>query len=92
MCREWEYLAIPPDVLAARLGEPTALLGDGAAGIVSRHARVAPPHRRLPSAAAVGVLGLARFRTGEVVSAAELSPLYLRPSEAWLKRHGVAVH
>ncbi len=92
MCREWEYLAIPPDALSARLGEPTVLLGDGAAGIASRHARVAPPHRRLPSAAAVGVLGLARFRAGEVVSAAELSPLYLRPSEAWLKGRGVPVH
>ena len=48
----------------------------------------------VPSQARVVVLmGEAqRFRAGEVVSAAELSPLYLRPSEAWLKRRGVAVH
>ena len=92
MRREWDYLAIPPESLAVRLAEPTILLGDGGASIPSRHARVAPPHRRLPSPAAVGVLGLARFRAGDVVSATELSPLYLRPSEAELKRRGVAVH
>jgi len=92
MSREWEYLAVAPEDLAARLGEPTVLLGDGAAGIVSRYARLAPPHRHLPSAAAVAVLGRARFRAGETVSAAELSPLYLRPSQAELKRRGVPVH
>lgn len=92
MRREWDYLAIPPESLAARLGEPTVLLGDGAATVPSRHARVAPPHRRMPSPAAVGVLGLARFHAGEVVSATELSPLYLRPSEAELRRRGVPVH
>jgi tRNA threonylcarbamoyladenosine biosynthesis protein TsaB len=92
MCRQWEYLAISSESLAARLGEPTVLVGDAAVGVVSRHARVVPPHRRLPSAAAVGVLGLARFRAGEVVTATELSPFYLRPSEAELKRRGVAIH
>jgi tRNA threonylcarbamoyladenosine biosynthesis protein TsaB len=92
MRREWDYLALTPDALAERLSEPTVLLGDGAAGIASRHARLAPPHRRLPSAAAVGVLGLGYFRAGEVVSARDLSPFYLRPSEAELRRRGVPVH
>jgi tRNA threonylcarbamoyladenosine biosynthesis protein TsaB len=92
MRREWEYLALPPDELAGRLGEPTILLGDGAHLIRSPYARLAPPHRRLPSAAAVGVLGLASFAAGQTVSAAELSPFYLRPSEAELKRRAVAVH
>jgi hypothetical protein len=46
----------------------------------------------MPSPAAVGILGLARFRAHEVVSATELSPFYLRPSEAELKRRGVPVH
>lgn len=92
MRREWDYLAIPPGSLADRLDEPTVLLGDGAGSVLSRHARVAPAHRRMPSAAAVGVLGLARFRAGEVVSATELLPFYLRPSEAELKRRGVPVH
>jgi tRNA threonylcarbamoyladenosine biosynthesis protein TsaB len=92
MRREWDYLAISSEALAARLDEPTVFVGDAAATVASRHARVAPPHRRMPSAAAVGILGLARFRAGEVVSATELSPFYLRPSEAELKRRGVPVH
>ena len=92
MRREWDYLAITPESLALRLTEPTILLGDGATSIAARHARLAPPHRRTPSAAAVGVLGLARFRAGEVVSATELVPFYLRPSEAELKRRAVPVH
>ena len=92
MRREWEYLALAPASLAARLTEPTILLGDGAHAVPSRHVRVAPAHRRMPSAAAVGVLGLARFQAGQIVSARELSPFYLRPSEAELKRRAVPVH
>ena len=92
MSREWEYLALTPEALAARLTGPTIVLGDGAHAVASRHARVAPPHRRLPSAAAVGVLGLARFRAGQVASARDVSPFYLRPSGAELKRGAVTVH
>ena len=92
MRRHWDYLALAPEALASRLTEPTIVLGDGAHLIASRHARVAPPHRRLPSAAAVGVLGLARFRSGDVTSAGALSPFYLRPLEAELKRRAVTVH
>lgn len=92
MRREWDYLALAREALAARLSEPTVLVGDGAEAVASRHVRLAPPHRRMPSAAAVGVLGLTRFRAGEVVSATELAPIYLRPSAAELKRHGVPVH
>lgn len=92
MRREWDDEALALETLAARLTEPTLLLGDGAAAVPSPYARLAPPHRRLPSAAAVGVLGLARFSAGQVVSAAELSPFYLRPPQAELKRRGVAIH
>jgi tRNA threonylcarbamoyladenosine biosynthesis protein TsaB len=92
MRREWDYLALSPEALASRLAEPTILVGDRAHVIVSRHARVAPPHRLVPSAAAVGVLGLARFRAGQIVSAGELSPFYLRPPEAELKRRALTVH
>jgi tRNA threonylcarbamoyladenosine biosynthesis protein TsaB len=92
MRREWDYLALAPDALAARLVEPTILLGGGSHVVSSRHARLAPPHRRLPSPAAVGVLGLRCFQTGQVVSATELSPFYLRPSEAELRHRAVALH
>ena len=90
MRRDWEYAALAPEALALRLSEPTLLIGDGAAGIVSSHARLTPPPRRLPSPACVGALGLTRLQRGDTVSAAALSPLYLRPSEAELKLRAVA--
>jgi tRNA threonylcarbamoyladenosine biosynthesis protein TsaB len=86
MHREWEYLAVAPAALAARLDEPTLVVGDGAPSIDSPHARTLPAPRRLPSPACVGALGLACLRRGESVAAADLAPLYLRPSEAELKR------
>ena len=90
MRRDWEYVALAPEALAMRLSEPTILVGDGAAGIASAHARLIPPPRRLPSPACVGALGLTRLQRGDTVSAAALTPLYLRPSEAELKRRAVA--
>lgn len=91
MRREWDYLALAPEALEARLAEPVIVLGDGAAAIATPHARPAPPHRRAPSPAAVGVMGLSRLRAGSVVPAADLVPIYLRPSEAELKRRAVAI-
>ena len=91
MRREWDYLALAPAALAARLDEPVLVVGDGAGGVRSPYARAVPPPRRLPSPACVGALGLARLRRGETVTAAALSPLYLRPSEAELRRRGIAV-
>jgi tRNA threonylcarbamoyladenosine biosynthesis protein TsaB len=91
MKREWDYLALSPDELAARIEEPTILVGDAAASIHSASARLAPPGRRLPSPACVGQLALERLERGDHVSPAQLVPLYLRPSEAELKRRGVAV-
>jgi tRNA threonylcarbamoyladenosine biosynthesis protein TsaB len=90
--REWDYAALAPEALAARLGEPVILLGDGAHLVPSAHARLAPPHRRVPSPGAVGVLGLGRLAAGESVDAAALAPIYLRPSEAELKHRGHAIH
>ena len=90
MRRDWEYAALAPEALALRLSEPTLLIGDGAAGIASTHARLIPPPRRLPSPACVGALGVTRLQRGDTVSAAALSPLYLRPSEAELKLRAVA--
>jgi tRNA threonylcarbamoyladenosine biosynthesis protein TsaB len=90
MQREWEYLALSPEELAERLTEPVILAGDGASSIRSPHARLVPPPRRLPSPACVGTLGVDRLRRGETVGAAALAPLYLRPSEAELRRRVLA--
>ena len=91
MRREWEYQALTPESLAARLGEPVILLGDAAPAIRSPHARPAPPSHRAPSPAWVALLGVERLRAGETVAPADLVPIYLRPSEAELKRRAVAV-
>jgi tRNA threonylcarbamoyladenosine biosynthesis protein TsaB len=90
MRREWDDLALAPDALAARLSEPVILLGDGATAVRSPHARVLPSPRRVPSPACVGALGLERLRRGDTVAAAALAPIYLRPSEAELKRRVLA--
>ncbi len=88
---EWEYLALAPEALAARLGEPVIVLGAAAPAIRSPHARPAPPSHRAPSPAWVALLGVERLRGGETVAPAELVPIYLRPSEAELKRRALAV-
>ena len=90
MRREWEYLALSPAAFAERLTEPVIVMGDGAAAIRSPLARSLPPPRRVPSPACVGALGLERLRRGDAVAAAALQPIYLRPSEAELKRRVVA--
>lgn len=91
MRRQWEYLALPPDELARRLTEPVVLCGDGARSIDSPFVRIAPPARRLPSPATVAELGHALLVAGRGVSAAELAPIYVRPSEAELGRRGAGV-
>jgi len=68
------------------------LVGDAAGLIATPHGRLAPPHRRVSSPSAVGVLGLTRLAAGEAVSAADLVPIYLRPSEAELKRRVAALN
>jgi tRNA threonylcarbamoyladenosine biosynthesis protein TsaB len=92
MRREWDYVALSPAALAARLAEPVLGVGDGVALIDSPWLTPVWPVRRGPSAAVVGWLGAERLRRGESVAPAELLPLYLRPSEAELKRRAVAVH
>ncbi len=91
MRRQWDYLAIAPDDLARRLDEPVIVVGDGAESISSPFARRVEPPRRGPAPAVVGALGHSRLAIGDTVAVAELVPIYLRPSEAELKRRGAAV-
>jgi tRNA threonylcarbamoyladenosine biosynthesis protein TsaB len=91
MRRQWDYLAVAPDELARRLDEPVIVIGDGADAIHSPFTHRVTPPRRGPSPAVVGALGLARLAIHDTVAAADLVPIYLRPSEAELKRRGAAV-
>ena len=91
MRREWNYLALAPADLARRLDEPVIVLGDAADQVDSPHARRIRPARRGPSPAAVGFLGHSRLAVGDTIAPADLVPIYLRPSEAELKRRDVAV-
>jgi tRNA threonylcarbamoyladenosine biosynthesis protein TsaB len=91
MRRQWDYLALSPDELARRLDEPVIVVGDGAEAIASAFARRVEPPRRGPAPAVVGALGRARLARAETVAVADLVPIYLRPSEAELKRRGAAV-
>jgi len=91
MHREWEYLALAPDDLARRFDEPVIVVGDAAEAIESPFARRVRPPRRGPAPAVVGALGHARLAIGDTVAVADLVPIYLRPSEAELKRRDAAV-
>lgn len=91
MHRVWEYLAIAPADLARRLEEPVIVLGEAADQIDSPYARRVRPPRRGPSPASVGALGYSRLAIGDTVAPADLVPIYLRPSEAELKRRGAAL-
>jgi tRNA threonylcarbamoyladenosine biosynthesis protein TsaB len=91
MRRQWDYLAVAPDELARRLDEPVIVVGDGAEAIDSPLARRVEPRRHGPAPAVVGALGRARLELGDTAAVADLVPIYLRPSEAELKRRGAAV-
>src|SRR3989304_1066413 len=93
MSRDWEYLAVAPEALCDRLRGPVIFVGDavGTLGGLRRarlgdNARFAPAGRRQPSPGCVGALGHALLLAGQTVDASALTPLYLRPSEAELKR------
>jgi tRNA threonylcarbamoyladenosine biosynthesis protein TsaB len=89
--REWDYLALRPADLAARLDEPVLLVGDGAGSVASPWVHRVPPPRGLPSPATVAWLGRQRLAAGDVVAPADLVPIYLRPSEAEIGRRADAI-
>lgn len=93
MSRDWEYLALPPEALCERLTGPVIFVGDAVDTLgglfrarLGDNARFAPAGRRLPSPGCVGALGHVLLLAGRTVDASALTPLYLRPSEAELKR------
>lgn len=79
---------LPPARLAASLEGAVYFVGDGArryeavlrAALPEAH--FAPPGLSMPRASAVGFAGLAHWRAGLEVEAAQLAPVYLRKSQA----------
>jgi len=80
MCREREYLALPPELAAAGLTAPVILLGDGIEACrpwldgQGDGIRIAPAAQRLPAAATVAELGHAVLAAGDGVGAEALPP------------------
>ena len=77
---------------ASSIGKKLCFLGDGADSrreeflSLAPDAVIAPPHVRMPSAAAAAVLGEMLFREGKAVSGYELEPVYLKKTQAEQER------
>jgi len=81
--------AIPPELLAKRISQPTVFSGRGAIvyretilKILGEKAHFAPPDLNYPDAAAVARVGLSAIERGEEAELFSLEPLYLRKPDA----------
>ena len=87
------YLVVKPQRLVALINERTVLLGDGlirygdylAAELADRMVR-APAHLNAIHGTAIAWLAMARLQRGFTEDLAACAPLYVRPSEAEIKR------
>ena len=98
MERRWEYLAISPEGLAERLQTDVIFVGDAVQPFhpllserLGDRAHFAPVAHQLPAAAAVAALGMKLLAAGNGVAPDALVPLYIRSSEAELRRRRASV-
>ncbi len=89
--REGDFLVLPPEVLAARLTEPTVLVGDGVALYGERLRELAGDRALLlassclfASAATVGMLAWPLLHRHGSADPAAVVPIYVRASDAEL--------
>jgi tRNA threonylcarbamoyladenosine biosynthesis protein TsaB len=89
--------ALAPEALCALIRKPTLLFGDGLAAyretfghLLGEHLLIPPVANRGGRAACVAELGRQRLLAGERADLASLTPAYLRPSEAELRRRPAA--
>jgi tRNA threonylcarbamoyladenosine biosynthesis protein TsaB len=91
-----DYLLLPPAALAARIQEPTLITGPG----LDRYAELfkevlgdlavfPPPESRHVRAGVLARLGLEQFAAGQIPDLDKLTPFYLRPADAELKKPAV---
>ena len=96
--RRWEYLAISPEELVERLEADVIFVGDALQSLrqllserLGDRAHFAPLTHRLPAAARVAELGMKLLAEGKGVAPDGLVPLYIRSSEAELRRRRASV-
>jgi tRNA threonylcarbamoyladenosine biosynthesis protein TsaB len=88
-----EPSVLTPEKLLDKISQPTLLLGNGALryrellqNSLGENATFAPPTRIMPSADEVALLALHRLQQGQTDEPMSLEPIYLRKSDAELKR------
>jgi tRNA threonylcarbamoyladenosine biosynthesis protein TsaB len=89
------YLVLPPHDLAEHVHDPVLFVGNGSEvygpllrELLGAKAVFASRRFRFPRAAVIGRLGLSRLALGQADALDTLEPLYLRPSEAEMKKAG----
>lgn len=92
LVRQAPYQVIPPAELINQIYERTIFLGDALdvyreffSGELGDLAIFAPYSQRLPRAAVVAEIGLAKLKTGELLDIATSEPLYIRRADAEIK-------
>lgn len=88
-----EYLAITPEDLADRISEKTVLVGDALLSYgdyllreLGEQVVQAPPHLNIVQASSVAWLARQKLRLGIHLDVSSCTPLYVRPSEAEIKK------
>ncbi|HLC42938.1 MAG TPA: tRNA (adenosine(37)-N6)-threonylcarbamoyltransferase complex dimerization subunit type 1 TsaB [Methylomirabilota bacterium] len=96
--RCWEYLAISFEELVDRVRTDVIFVGDAVQPFrhllserLGEQAHFAPLARQLPTAAAVAELGMKLLAAGNGVAPDGVVPLYIRSSEAELRRRRASV-
>jgi tRNA threonylcarbamoyladenosine biosynthesis protein TsaB len=92
LVRQSSYQVITPAELVKQIKEKTIIIGDAidVYGDFFREklgglAVFAPNAQRLPRAAVIAEMGLARLKVGEILDLASSEPIYIRPSDAEVK-------
>ncbi|MGQ9921640.1 MAG: tRNA (adenosine(37)-N6)-threonylcarbamoyltransferase complex dimerization subunit type 1 TsaB [Desulfobacca sp.] len=95
--RQGDYLLLQPAALAAALQTATILTGPGLERygalfqeLLGAKAVLPPPELRLVRASVLARLGLAHLEAGQVPNLDCLTPFYLRPADAEIKRLAAA--
>ncbi|HAY23083.1 tRNA (adenosine(37)-N6)-threonylcarbamoyltransferase complex dimerization subunit type 1 TsaB [Desulfobacca acetoxidans] len=88
-----DYLLLSPAALAERITEPTLITGPGLERygvlwqeLLGNLAILPPPELRYIRAAVLARLGLQQYDAGLIPNLEKLTPFYLRPADAELKR------